>query len=174
MIPFVVRKAKPEDLNAIADLYRSVARQGGGIARGESEITEAYVRNFTEKAQQNGFQVVCCDENKALIGELHCYPPEPGAFAHVLGELTVVVSPGFQGQGIGKKMFQTLLDLVRRERPGTLRVELITRESNKKAIKRYQSLGFVIEGRLEKRILGADGQLEADIPMAWFNPDIRT
>lgn len=174
MIPFIVRKAKPEDFSSIVNLYRSVARQGGGIAREESEITEAYVRNFTEKAQQKGMQVVCCDENNTLIGELHCYPLDPRAFAHVLGELTIAVAPACQGRGIGKKLFQTLLDLVRRERPDILRIELITRESNQKAIALYQSLGFVIEGRLEKRILGADGQLEADIPMAWLNPDIRS
>jgi ribosomal protein S18 acetylase RimI-like enzyme len=40
-----------------------------------------------------------------------------------------------------------------------LRVELITRESNKKAIKFYESIGFVIEGRFGKRIKNADGEV---------------
>jgi len=31
----------------------------------------------------------------------------------------------------------------------------------------------VKEGRLEKRIRSASQQLEADIPMAWFNPKYR-
>jgi ribosomal protein S18 acetylase RimI-like enzyme len=47
-------------------------------------------------------------------------------------------------------------------------VELIARESNAKAIAFYQSLGFVIEGRFERRIRNPDGSLEADIPMAWL------
>lgn len=169
MTPYTVRKATPQDLHAIAALYRSVARQGGGIAREESEITELYIRNFTEKAQQKGFQLVCTDENNALLGELHAYPPEPRAFAHVLGELTIAVAPGHQGRGIGKKLFRFLLDLVQAERPDIQRIELITRESNRKAIALYESLGFVAEGRLECRIIGADGQPEADIPMAWFS-----
>lgn len=174
MANFIIRKAEPEDFSAVVELYRNVARQGGGIARSETEITESYVRNFTEKARQSGLQVVCCSENGVLLGELHCYPPEPRAFAHVLSELTIVVAPDYQGQGIGRKMFQTLLDLVLLERPEIRRIELITRESNTKAIALYESLGFAVEGRLEGRIIGADGRPEADIPMAWLNPGSRS
>ena len=35
---------------------------------------------------------------------------------------------------------------------------------NRKALEFYQKLGFKIEGRLEKRIRGAHGGFEADIP----------
>ena len=47
------------------------------------------------------------------------------------------------------------------------RIELMARESNGRAISLYRSLGFRIEGRLEGRIRGTDGQFEADLPMAW-------
>jgi putative acetyltransferase len=50
-------------------------------------------------------------------------------------------------------------------------VELIARESNLKAIELYQSLGFLIEGRLEMRIKTTDNHYEADIPMGWQNPN---
>jgi ribosomal protein S18 acetylase RimI-like enzyme len=75
--------------------------------------------------------------------------------------------------GIGKKLFGALLEIVSNERPDILRIELIVRESNLKAIGFYQSLGFTIEGRLEKRIRGITGLLEADIPMAWFNASFK-
>jgi ribosomal protein S18 acetylase RimI-like enzyme len=80
----------------------------------------------------------------------------------------VVVCPAFQGQGLGKMLFEQLIFLVESERNDILRIELIARESNQKAIGLYQRLGFVIEGRLEKRIY-ANGKFEADIPMVWFN-----
>jgi len=50
--------------------------------------------------------------------------------------------------------------------PEILKVELIVKDSNQKAIRFYKKFGFRAEGRLEKRISGKTGELEADIPMA--------
>lgn len=49
-----------------------------------------------------------------------------------------------------------------------LGIELIARESNQRAINFYQTLGFVIEGKMLNRIQSVDGGFEADIAMAWF------
>ena len=54
-----------------------------------------------------------------------------------------------------------------------MRVELISRESNLKAISLYESLGFTREGKLDRRIRNNKNELEADIPMAWFNPNFK-
>jgi len=40
-------------------------------------------------------------------------------------------------------------------------------------LKFYEMLGFIKEGRFEKRIASDGGGFEADIPMAWFNPGYR-
>jgi putative acetyltransferase len=53
-------------------------------------------------------------------------------------------------------------------------VELISRESNLKAISFYESLGFTREGKFEKRVRSNESEFEADIPMAWFNPNFKT
>ncbi len=91
----------------------------------------------------------------------------------MLSELTVAVDPNYQGKGIGKLIFQSLLNIIQEERNDILRVELITRESNQKAIQFYQKLGFIIEGRFEKRISASTNTFEADIPMAWFNLNFK-
>jgi putative acetyltransferase len=65
------------------------------------------------------------------------------------------------------------LEEVVRNRPDVGRVELIARESNRKAIEFYQSLGFHVEGRLEMRIKNIHGHYEADIPMGWQNPNFE-
>ena len=49
-----------------------------------------------------------------------------------------------------------------------LRIELISRESNRKAIQFYESLGFRREGEFGSRIRNVDCSLESDIPMAWI------
>lgn len=93
---------------------------------------------------------------------------EPSVFSHVLSDLTIAVDPEYQGRGLGNRLFQTLLDHITEERNDIIRVELIARESNTRALRLYRKLGFQAEGRLEMRIHSV-GRLEADIPMAWFN-----
>lgn len=167
-----VRKASLSDLHNIIGLYRKVALHPGGIAREADEITEEYVRNFLEKSLGSGIILVV--ENPSdpgeLLAEVHTYTPGIKVFAHVFGDLTIVVHPVFQGSGVGKLLFGTLMEEVEEKHPEILRVELIARESNEKAIGFYKKFGFKVEGRMEKRICGKTGKLEADIPMGWVRP----
>ena len=172
---FLVRKAIVTDFEKIFDLYNVVSETTGGLARTENEITKDYVKNFIEKSFQNGIQLIIVDKfyNEKIIAEIHCYKLEPSVFGHVLSELTIAVDSNYQGKGFGKKLFQTLLDYIMEQRNDVFRVELIARESNVKAIKLYEYLGFKIEGRLVNRIKNNDNIFEADIPMAWFNPNFN-
>lgn len=171
MNSFSINPAKPEDLTAIATLYRAVAAIEGGLARTASEITDDYVANFLKKSLEGGVILVARQlESEQIIGEIHSYALGPKVFAHVLGELTIAVHPAFQGIGAGKALFTELLRQVSENRPDILRVELIARESNQKAIEFYQKLGFQIEGKFVNRIRSVGGGYESDIPMAWTRP----
>lgn len=164
----IVSSAKLEDQTAIVALYRTVAAIEGGLARAADEVSENYVAHFLSKSLESGFCLVARETSDApIIGEIHSYAIGPRVFAHVLGELTIAVHPAQQGLGVGKALFTELLRRIEQERPDILRVELIARESNRKAIEFYQKLGFKMEGRLENRIRSIGGGLEADIPMAW-------
>jgi len=165
----LIKEAQLGDIEAIHSLYQRVAAVEGGLARTKDEITTEYVSAFVRKSLENGVILVSIDERTSTVnGEIHCYCPNLKVFSHVLGELTIAVDPDYQGQGIGRRLFTTLLDTVIHEKPEILRVELIARESNVKAIKFYESFGFKKEGRFEKRIRSAGGGFEADIPMAWL------
>lgn len=172
---FFIRKAVVEDLEKIFDLYNVVSQTIGGLARTENEITTDYVKNFVGKSLQNGIQFVIADKlhNEKIIAEIHCHKLEPGVFGHILTELTIAVDTRYQGKGFGKKLFQTLLDDIMENRNDIFRVELIARESNTKAIRLYEDLGFKIEGRFVNRIKNNESFFEADIPMAWFNPNFK-
>jgi ribosomal protein S18 acetylase RimI-like enzyme len=175
MHQYIVRPARDTDKNQIISLYKRVSQHSNGLARRYDEITEAYVQHFMGNAANNGIEYVAeHTQTNTIVGEIHCYPLQPAVLAHVLGELTIAVDPGFQQQGIGKALFQTLLKEVEENRKDILRVELIARESNKKAIAFYQSLGFTIEGRLANRIRSASGGFEDDIPMGWMNRNYAT
>jgi ribosomal protein S18 acetylase RimI-like enzyme len=166
-----VRKATLHDKQKIYQLYLAVSRLEGGIARTQKEVTEDWVLNCLLKGLSGGFVLVIDHPEKPeeLIATLHTYSTGLQAFSHVLGDLTIGVHPDFQGQGVGRRIFERLLRQIEEERPDILRVELIVRESNKKAIRFYEQIGFTQEGRLERRIHNTEGRLEADIPMAWFN-----
>lgn len=153
----------------IFDLYLLAALIPGGLARGSEEISEDYVRNFLKKSNESGISLLAF-AGMQIVGEIHAHQLVPKVFSHVLSELTVVVHPDFRGKGIGKALFSAFLKEVATKWPDILRVELIARESNQKAIHLYKSLGFKEEGRLEKRIDTGGGTFEADIPMAWMNP----
>jgi ribosomal protein S18 acetylase RimI-like enzyme len=170
-----IRTAEISDLPKIKKLYETVAASGDGIARVPHEITDAYVENFLTKSISTGVIIVAEHPGNVeeLVAEIHAYSPGIEVFQHVLADLTLVVHPAFQGKKLGRTLFTIFLEEIGLNRHDIGRVELVARESNHKAIKLYQSLGFRIEGRMEMRIKTKENVYEADIPMGWQNPNFE-
>lgn len=162
-----IRTATIDDVSQVLSLYKRVAAIPGGIARLVDEVDESYVRAFLSKSNANDVSLVAVDESEKVTAEIHAYTPGIYCFSHVLSDLTVVVDPCTQGMGVGRLLFERFLTVVTEDRPDISRVELIARESNQKAIRFYESLGFCQEGKLVSRIKNVDGSMESDIPMAW-------
>lgn len=163
-----IRQAQPQDFYEIKRLYNDVASQEGGLVRECEEITAEYIEDFMAHSRKSGIELVAVDNSSGdIVGELHAYQLGFKVFNHILGNLTIAVCPLFQGKGIGRSLFNEFFALIEKEKPEIVRVELIVRETNKRAIGLYESLGFQIEGKMECRIRGVTGKLEADIPMAW-------
>ncbi|MBL4772316.1 MAG: GNAT family N-acetyltransferase [Alcanivoracaceae bacterium] len=163
----MIRQATKDDNAEIYNLYKKVAEIAGGLARLESEVDNTYIDKFLDKAIAQGLSLVAVDANYDIVGEIHAYASGLFCFAHVWTELTIAVDPDTQGQGVGRQLFAGFLNEVSSNYPHILRIELIARESNQKAIKLYQSLGFVTEGTFKNRIKNIDGAYESDIAMAW-------
>ena len=166
------RTAITSDIPALVKLYKAVAKIEGYIARLEHEVTEEYVSHFVHKSLESGLIIVGEDEEQPgeLIAEIHGYRSEPTIFNHVLGDVTFLVHPDHQGKKIGRTILMIFLDEIVNTRPDIGKVELFTGESNRRAIGLYQSVGFMIEGRMEMRYKNPTGSYEADIPMGWVNP----
>jgi len=171
-----LRIATQEDTGRIKTLYKKVSNsEGSGLARIENEITEEYINHFIEKSLAKGLIIVAehPDDPEQLIGEIHGYPSEVDAFKHVMSEFMIAVQPDFQGKKIGRTLFTIFLEEIGKNRTDIGKVELFVRESNVKAIQLYQSMGFLIEGRMEMRIKTKAGLFEADIAMGWQNPNFE-
>jgi len=165
----MIRKAQANDHARIVRLYRDVASVPDGIARTPGEVNDAYVSGFMHKAQEDGIELVC-EEGGVIVGEIHAARVGIASLAHLLTDLTIAVAPQAQGRGVGRRLFQALLDEVISNMPHITRVELFARESNAKARALYASLGFVEEGRLRARVNNARGEPETDTIMGWLRP----
>ncbi len=166
----MIRKAVAGDHAGVLALYRKVAEVPDGIARAPAEVTDAYVSGFMHKAFENGLEFVA-EIDGVIVGEIHASNPGIAALASLLTDLTIAVAPAAQGKGVGRALFQALLDEVRDHLPHISRVELYARDSNVRARALYASLGFVEEGRLRGRVRNGAGVLETDTIMGWLRPD---
>jgi ribosomal protein S18 acetylase RimI-like enzyme len=163
----MIRRTTTDDIDGILGLYQSTASIPGGLARTEDEVTVSYVENFVTASIEQGLSLVV-ESDGIIVGEMHAYWPGLKVFHHVLSDLTICIHPEYQAQRFGRKLFTNFMAIVQNELSHITRVELIARQSNEKAIKFYQSLGFEIEGCLRNRIDGNLGNLENDIPMGWI------
>ena len=166
------RTATISDIPALIKLYKAVAKIEGFLGHLEYEVTEEYVSRFVSKSLETGLIIVGESETNPdeLVAEVHGYKPGIDIFNHVLGDVTFLVHPDHQGKGIGRTLMTIFLDEIATNRPDIGKVELFTGESNRRALGLYQSLGFMIEGRMEMRYRTPTGNYEADIPMGWVNP----
>ena len=167
---FQIRFLKANDKEKLYNLYKDVATQKGGISRSANEINENYINSIIDNSLLNGVSFVMDNEDKSeIVSEIHCNQIGPEQFSHVLTNVTILVNQSYQGKGLGKQIFKHLLYYLEQKRPDILRLELFTRDSNTKAIKFYEKLGFLIEGKFENRVLLSNNKFESDIAMAWFN-----
>jgi putative acetyltransferase len=167
-----IRQANPHDALLLQAFWVAVATVPGGIARNVEEITEEYIAELLEKGRHQGIMLLGLEETR-IMAALHAFKPSPAALASTLSDLTIGVRPAALGKRYGQELLEAFLKMVEAERPDIARVELHARASNARGLRLYESLGFVLEGRLERRIRSAGGELEADVVMAWFNPGFR-
>lgn len=165
-----IRTGKLSDSSKLLELYKEVAKVSDGIIRKEHEINENFIHTFLEKSIDNGLILIGIYNNE-IVGEIHAYTPKIYAFQHLLTDLTIIVDPKRQGMGIGRSLFESFLGLVETNLGHILRVELYTREHNKRNVKFYESLGFKNEGRQENKIYISNTVFETPLHMAWFNPN---
>jgi putative acetyltransferase len=159
-----IRPTTPADAPAILTVHLAAASNGGGLAREPDEMDLAAIESSLARPFQDGVALIAWIDGRPA-GEIHASRYAPRQFAHNLTELTVAVHPDFQGRGVGAALFEALFAEAGKMAPPIERIELLCREGNDGALRLYQRLGFVIEGRFPKRVRLSDGTLEDDLAM---------
>ena len=151
-----------EDTEALLQLHWRVATISGGIIRSAAEIDLSYMTKTVVATVEKGlgFCVRSVEDPALIFGAIHAYRSGPQAFRHILADLTIVVDPEWQGRGLGRLLFSSFMESVQNSLPDILRVELFVRENHKKAIRLYESFGFVQEGVQRHKIYNQEGKLE--------------
>ena len=160
-----IRLAQPTDAVTIAATERATAATPGLLVGRPGEIPlEAYAEKIRVLERRGRY--VVAEEGGAVVGHAYLEPFEMIANAHVF-RLAVAVGPAYVGRRIGRMLLLDLLAWAAAD-PRVAKVELLVRASNERARRLYRSLGFVDEGRFQRRIRLPDGSFVDDVAMAWF------
>lgn len=117
-------------------------------------LDEDYLRAPRQRIVEPGGQIFFAVTDREVLGVCAAIWHEPG----VLEMAKLAVSPAAQGQGLGRKLVQTVLDYARAA--GARRVVLVSSTKLVSALRLYESLGF------QHRPLPADlGYATADVYM---------
>jgi RimJ/RimL family protein N-acetyltransferase len=112
----------------------------------EYTITLEEEKKWINNSLENSDNLILVAElNNEIIGLLH-FSKKPKKKQNHIGEFGVSVHPNFQGQSVGRKLIETLLDWAT-DNEHIEKVFLNVFATNKTAIKLYKHLGFVEEGR---------------------------
>lgn len=131
-IPVTLKKAEPEDIPILLGIEKSVA--------GTNIYSPMLGADEWEEELQKG-KVYLIEKNSVVVGNLS-YEQKDNNHVYISG---LVISPSFQDQGIAREVLTNLL----KEIKDVQRIDLVTHPDNYRALKLYQSLGFVIESRKE-------------------------
>ena len=151
------------DAELVRALYVETAA-GGTLSKDPDEYGAAAVNEMLEMAVSRGFCLGAFDKD-VLCGEIHAVRLQARRFQHVFSGLTAAVHPKYQGRGLGRQLFKSLLAKIDALDPPVTRIELILQAGNAAALHLYLSLGFAEEGRLRRRVCVGEDKYADDIYM---------
>ena len=151
---FLIRPAAAGDAPALVGLRDEVAAEGGLIAAvpGERSVLEEELSLSTLVAE-GGLPLTLVIDGE-VAGQLLVSRRQERYYAHV-GEVAIIVSNKWRGQGLGKRLMETAVDWARAV--GLTKLSLAVFTGNERAIRLYRSIGFEEEGTRRAHVLLADG-----------------
>lgn len=169
---YVIRKASPEDAPVLAEAEREIAKFPGRlVSRPEELKDESYREKIISLSQNSSALYVVVEEDGAVAGHAVVEPHKLKVLSHVVF-LTIAIHEGHQGKGLGKMLMQHLIEWTK-SHPTIEKFELQVRSSNIRAIKLYESMGFVEEGRKIKRLKFGENNYVDDIYMSLWVGEIQ-
>ena len=143
---FQVRPARDDDRLPLALLFAAVAEERDGIASEPPIDVEECAANWKLDAT---FLAVADGE---VIGSLHVDHTRFG-----FGEIGMMVARDWRGRGVGSALVAAAIEWGREN--GLHKLTLSVFPHNEAAIRLYRKFGFAEEGRRQKQIRRANGEI---------------
>jgi RimJ/RimL family protein N-acetyltransferase len=165
---YILRSAITTDAEALSKLRVQIDGETENLDRepGEAFIDESGFKQLIHsdsEASRNLFLVAVMEDR--IVGFSRCEGSALKRFAHKV-EFGVCVLQDYWGYGIGKNLLAESIAWA--DANGIHKITLNVLETNDKAIKLYQTLGFEIEGILKKDKILADGKFYNTMMMGRF------
>lgn len=168
-----IRHANPSDAKTLMQAEQHYAQTPGYLVSNPHELNEEmFAKKIKALGSGEGIYIVA-EQNGQIVG--HALMDQMGLenLAHIY-RLTIVVHPNMTSKGIGKALMNHLISWAK-ENPKALKIELLVRSSNSRAISLYKKMGFTEEGRIKNRIRISPTEFIDDIMMGlWLKPDSQT
>jgi RimJ/RimL family protein N-acetyltransferase len=166
---YTIRSAFEKDAKELSDLRLKIDGETENLDRqqGEAFIDEQgfqQIIKIDSENERNVFLVAVVDDR--IVGFSRCEGNQLKRFAHKV-EFGVCVLKEFWGYGIGKNLLKQSISWA--DSNGIKKITLNVLETNEKAVKLYQNLGFDIEGILKNDKILSDGQYYNTIVMGRLN-----
>jgi len=163
-MPITIRRATPDDAEAISAVWEAVCAE---------RIYTAVNRPFTPQ-QERDFIASLSDREGTFVAKvdghivgfqsLDLWAKYTDSFDHV-GVMGSIISPQWRRKGIGQRLAEYTLDFARAN--GYEKIVIYVRAGNTGAQAFYRNLGFVQKGVLARQVK-IDGQYEDEVFMELF------
>ncbi|TCZ79285.1 GNAT family N-acetyltransferase [Paenibacillus albiflavus] len=168
-VNYIIRSAEEQDAKVLSEIRMQIDGETENMDR---ESGEAFidVLGFEQLIQadsaspRNLFLVAQVDDR--IVGFSRCQGNSLKRLAHKV-EFGVCILKEFWGYGIGKNLLKVSIDWA--DTNSITKINLSVLETNDKAIRLYQKLGFEIEGVLKNDKILSDGKYYNTIMMGRFN-----
>ena len=166
----VVRPITADDLPGAVALERALVAAQVGQVRTLADLPDddqVFVERLTRRLDDGGLWWVA-EEGGRIVGGVSVQRPGPSLLAQG-GSLGIGVHPDVQGRGVGRQLMVAAMQAARAA--GVERLELGVRADNPRAIRLYESLGFVTEGVRARFVRLPDGRYVDDhLMVCWLEP----
>jgi RimJ/RimL family protein N-acetyltransferase len=164
-----IRRAAPGDAEQLVAHMRRLLEEPDGnnpLLLSEFTLTPDEQRDrLTEFAESDNSVFLVADCRGAIVGELTCKGNSRQALRHV-ARLGISVGKDHRRRGIGTRLMAEAMSWA--ANTGILRrIELNVYARNATAIRLYEKFGFIVEGRLRRRMCH-HGEFLDDLAMARF------
>jgi ribosomal protein S18 acetylase RimI-like enzyme len=136
MTAFLVRRADPADLDALAplfDAYRRFYEQPGDVA-----LASDFLHDRLERGES---VIFVAEADRQLLGFCQLYPTWCSvAAARIFVLYDLFVDDGVRRAGVGRQLMRAAQDFAREA--GAVRLDLSTARTNARAQALYESLGW--------------------------------